>query len=66
MGETRVKVGILNLTDARLKAVEVECIVDTGATLTVIPRDILIQAKITPDGKIQLHLADGREISRDY
>jgi len=66
MGETRVKVGVVNLTDAHLKAVEVECLVDTGATLTVIPRDILTQAKITPVGKIELHLADGRGISRDY
>ena len=86
MGETKVKVGILNLTDAslppqpvcrpdgtgrrgrqaHLKAIEVECLVGTGATLTTLPGRVLAQAKITPTGKVKLHLADGREIIRDY
>ena len=66
MGETKVKVSILNLTDAHLKAIEVECIVDTGATLTTLPARVLELAKITPTGKVKLHLADGREIIRDY
>lgn len=65
MGDTRVKVGVLNLTDAHLKAVEVECIVDTGATLTVIPAEVLAEAKVQPVRKVKLHLADGREIIRN-
>jgi predicted aspartyl protease len=66
MGETKVKVMIFGLSDARLKGVEAECIVDTGATLTTLPAGLLKQAKITPAGQIKLHLADGREITRDY
>lgn len=66
MGETRIKVGILNLTASHLKAVETECIVDTGATLTTLPTPLLEQAQITPEGNIKLHLADGRENIRKW
>lgn len=65
MGETRVKVGVLNLTDAHLKAVEVECIVDTGATLTTLPAEALAEVKIQPVRKVEIHLADGRKIIRN-
>ncbi|MDZ7262614.1 MAG: clan AA aspartic protease [candidate division KSB1 bacterium] len=63
MGTFREKVVVSNPED--LNSMELELIVDTGATYTWIPEDLLSQLKIKPRFKRKLQLADGRIIERD-
>lgn len=67
MGETKLKVSVLNLADATARVYgPIECIVDTGATLSTLPSKILESAKVQKRGRIKLTLADGRNIERHY
>lgn len=64
MGEVRVQIVVANpRTGARSE--EVTVLADTGATLTVIPGNILQQLGIQKLRKISLVLADGRRAERD-
>ncbi|MDA4123213.1 MAG: aspartyl protease family protein [Thaumarchaeota archaeon] len=61
MGETHVAVRIVGpMGDA-----EVEMLVDTGATLTKIPRSIAKSLGVKPRELVEAELADGRVIERD-
>ena len=61
MGETRVSLKLLGPKgDAK-----VEMLVDTGSTLTKIPRAVASKIGISPRYKAEVELADGRVIERD-
>ena|SRR3989454_3780623 len=64
MGEVRVDVVVSNpRTGAQSEGVT--ALADTGATLTVIPADILRRLGISTLRRISLVLADGRRAERD-
>jgi clan AA aspartic protease len=64
MGEVRVQIVVMNpRTGARSE--EITALVDTGATLTVVPGNILHELGIQRIRKIPLVLADGRRAERD-
>ena len=64
MGEVRVQISVLNpRTGARSE--DITALADTGATLSVIPRDILQQLGIARVRSVSLVLADGRRAPRD-
>lgn len=66
MGDTKHKVKIAGLgIDAKRDGV-VECIIDTGATLTTIPAKVLERVGVQKKGQLTLTLADGRKIKRFY
>ena len=44
---------------------EVSLIVDTGATLSWIPRDVLQKLSVVPFSRLPFSLADGRRLERD-
>jgi len=44
---------------------ELELLVDTGATFSLIPKTALKQIGLEPDTKFKLRTADGRSIERD-
>jgi clan AA aspartic protease len=61
MGETRISLRLLGPRgDAK-----VEMLVDTGSTLTKIPRSVASKIGIAPRYKAEVELADGRVIERD-
>ena len=47
------------------KSLEIEAMVDTGASYTIVPGHLLRELGITPIDKIQLVLADGRTVEYD-
>lgn len=64
MGEVRVQIVVVNpRTGARSE--EVSALADTGATLTVVPADILRRLGIAPVRQVSLVLADGSRAQRD-
>jgi len=64
LGEFRVQVVVVNpRTGARSE--EITALVDTAATLTVVPRDVLQQLGIQTIRRVSLLLADGRRIERE-
>ncbi|HBH03473.1 MAG: hypothetical protein A2W08_06295 [Candidatus Rokubacteria bacterium RBG_16_73_20] len=64
MGEVRVGIVVVNpRTGAR--SGEIRALADTGATLTVIPRDVLQGLGIRALRRVSLVLADGRRAERD-
>jgi clan AA aspartic protease len=64
MGMFNVTVRLSNLA-APGRTEEVSLIVDTGATLSWIPRDILQKLGVTPFSRLPFALADGRRLERD-
>ena len=60
MGHFRVAVQIGNRAGERFEPVE--ALVDTGATYTWIPRDVLRRLGVTPEEEWPFVLADGREV----
>jgi clan AA aspartic protease len=44
---------------------EVALLVDAGATLSWIPREVLQSLKVKPTAKLEFQLADGRVLERD-
>ena len=63
MGEMRVAIVVVNLrTGAR--SPEITALADTGATLTVIPGEILQRLEVPKLRTISLVLADGRRAER--
>ncbi len=64
MGMFEVKVRLANLA-APERAAEVSLLVDTGATLSWIPREILEKLGVSPFSRLPFLLADGRRLERD-
>ena len=61
MGSFRVAIGIAALEGDRF--VDVEALVDTGATYTWVPRDVLEELGVRPTEECPFLLADGQEVS---
>jgi clan AA aspartic protease len=59
-----VKVKLANLA-ATWKTADVELLVDTGATISWIPREILERLGLAPVSRLPFSLADGRTLERD-
>lgn len=64
MGMFEVKVKLTNLA-APGRAEEVSLLVDTGATLSWIPREVLNRLRATVFSRLPFELADGRRLERD-
>lgn len=64
MGMFDVKVAVANLA-APARAEEVSLLVDTGATLSWIPRSILEKLGVAAFSRLPFSLADGRRLERD-
>jgi len=62
MGETIAKIKVLNLTGNG--GLEIEALVDTGATYTMLPQDALLPLGIRDEKEVTLELADGRVVKR--
>ncbi len=58
MGETIAKIKVFDLTGKR--SIEVNALVDTGATYTAIPEKLLESIGIKKDGKIKIKFANGK------
>ncbi len=63
MGVFSVKAVVWNPWD-RTKRAEVELLVDTGATYSVLPSSLLKRLDIEPIRRVRLRLADGRTIEK--
>jgi len=63
MGMFKVKVKVAN-PGAPARVAEVPLLVDTGATLSWIPRDVIERIGVTPEAEISFVLASGAEIVR--
>ena len=64
MGMFEVKVKLASLT-APGRTEEVSLLVDTGATLSWIPREVLQKLGVTAFSRLPFSLADGRRLERD-
>ena len=64
MGMFEVKVRLASLA-APDRAAKVSLLVDTGATLSWIPREVLEQLGVTPFSRLPFSLADGRRLERE-
>ena len=47
------------------RSLELEAMVDTGASYTIVPSHLLRDLGVTPIGKVTLVFADGRRTERD-
>lgn len=61
MGSFRVSLDVANLADGPFE--RIEALVDTGATYTWVPRELLERLHIRPQQQRRFVLADGRELS---
>jgi aspartyl protease family protein len=59
LGYVRVKTVIANLAD-KSKRIDVDCLVDTGAIYTLIPRDLLEKVGTRATGARRFKLANGK------
>ena len=59
MGYIRVKAVVANPAD-RTKSIDMDCLVDTGAIYTMIPRDLLEKINIEVIGSRRFRLANGK------
>src|SRR2546430_15689691 len=60
MGHVRVAVQIGNRAGGRFQPIEL--LVDTGATYSWVPRDVLERLAVVPEDEWPFVLADGREV----
>ncbi|HTF24153.1 MAG TPA: aspartyl protease family protein [Candidatus Limnocylindria bacterium] len=65
MGMFEVKVKLASLT-APGRTEEISLLVDTGATLSWIPRGVLQKLGVTAFSRLLFSLADGRRLERDF
>jgi clan AA aspartic protease len=63
MGMTHVEIGVANVANPDVVET-VEFLVDSGATYSVVPGDILDRLGIAPLAEQVFRIADGRKISR--
>jgi clan AA aspartic protease len=72
MGEVRTKVRLLNIADAsavtegrlspeRVRVVEADALVDTGAVRSCVPASLMERLGIRPYNQVTVELADGRK-----
>lgn len=61
MGHFRVPIDVANRDGG--SAERVDALVDTGATYTWLPRDVLERLKVLPEDEWPFVLADGREVT---
>lgn len=47
------------------RSVDIEALVDTGASFTMVPADVLDELGVSPATKVTLELADGRRVEYD-
>jgi predicted aspartyl protease len=66
MGLFSVKVRIADLSGPAALGQELELLVDTDATYTTIPEDVLARHGVRRLGQIKVKLADGRWVAKDY
>lgn len=64
MGQFSVRISIVHPIDASRSA-EVELLVDTGATLSWVPRDVLERIGAPRVSRMSFRVADGRTVERD-
>jgi clan AA aspartic protease len=64
MGMFEVKVKLASMA-APERVSEVSLLVDTGATISWIPREILVGLGVKPLSRLPFELADGRQLERD-
>jgi len=64
MGFVKTGIRVSNPSDPS-KYAELELLVDTGATFTLIPRAVFQEIGVEADTKFKLRVADGRFIERD-
>lgn len=64
MGVFQVRVRFYSLRDPT-KEREIEVTVDTGATLSILPRKIAEELDVLPEGRRWFYLADGSRVSRE-
>lgn len=64
MGLTFIDISVRKSKEAA-EARSVKCLVDSGATLTVVPRELLEAVGIEPEQFIDFELADGTTIRRE-
>jgi predicted aspartyl protease len=60
--EVRAKYGYITSEDVRMK--EVEALVDTGATLLVLPENLVQELGLSLSGKVSVTYANGRKGKR--
>lgn len=58
MGYVRVKAKVSD--ESRSKLIEVDALIDVGATLTTIPREIALALNLKPSGKFTVETSAGR------
>lgn len=74
MGEIRVKVKLCNdvdlslaaqgkLAPEKIRSAEIDAVVDTGAVMTLLPRDVVEKLGLRPLGTIPVRLADESTVS---
>jgi len=63
MATFKVTIEIAPTNQSRFE--QIEALVDTGATYTVIPRDVLERLGITPQFRRRFRVADGRVVELD-
>jgi predicted aspartyl protease len=63
MGTFRVQIEVGGVEHGRFEPVEV--LVSTGATYTVLPRELLYELGVVPHSRAPFVMADGREIELD-
>lgn len=66
MGLVYAKIYLSNPKDEKLRPVEVQCLVDTGATYLCIPESVAIQLNLEDGEKREVLLADGSVKSVPY
>jgi len=64
MGTFRVRVHVFKLEDP-LRSEELEMLVDTGASRTLIPPSVVLALGLRPEKRQTFMLADGTEMGRD-
>ena len=47
------------------RSLDIEALVDTGASFTMVPADLLSELGVSPTGTVTLELADGRRVGYD-
>jgi predicted aspartyl protease len=65
MGKFTVNLTAINPVDRQRRTPPVKVMVDTGAEVSWLPRQLLLEAGITPECKKQFVTADKRTIERD-
>jgi len=64
MGEARVTIEVQGLQPNGVKPQKAEVLADTGATLTMLPAELLAKAGVVAEGKVLVRTADGRTAER--